>query len=598
MVRKFKQIFRNVGLRSRMTMSNIFIALIPFIIFSIVSGSVFLNQAQKTAVEHTAQMIHQVSNSMDVYVGTIEKMANYIQMDLKDSPLFHMRSDLDADWQTESAKIRAILENIAGSHHEVAGILVASKNDMYVSTGMSRISRDPFEEESWYRQAAGAPDEIQLISVVTGRNIVTNRSYSVDDVFSLAKAVQDPHTGEVLGVVLFDIRHDIIQKSIKGATIGEKGFVFVTDENDNIVYTPVNDVVYRVNPQWLRDGNMPVNARIQGGSYQIRSELSGYTGWRTVGVFSMDEVMAGVNTIIYILIASIIISLILIVTVSFHMGRTMTQPILRLKQLMKRAESGDLSVRFDSPYNDEIGALGWSFNHMIEQIDNLIHMVYVEQKNKRLAEMKSLQEQIKPHFLYNTLDTISWMARDYEAEDIVKLVDALTNMFRIGLSHGNDIITVQEEITHVSNYLYIQKIRYKDRLNYEIHVEESLYPYKVPKLILQPLVENAIYHGIKAKRGGGTVYVSGEARGKSMILTIRDNGAGMPQEKVEELNRRMSEHSELDEKTSFGMFYIRERIQLCYGEQYGVRVESQLGEGTCVTITLPRDKEVKDFDEE
>lgn len=579
-------------------MSNIFIALIPFIIFSIVSGSVFLNQAQKTAVEHTAQMIHQVSNSMDVYVGTIEKMANYIQMDLKNSPLFHMQSDLDADWQTESAKIRAILENIAGSHHEVAGILVASKNDMYVSTGMSRISRDPFAEESWYRQAAGAPDEIQLISVVAGRNIVTNRSYSVDDVFSLTKAVQDPQTGEVLGVVLFDIRHDIIQQSIKGATIGEKGFVFVTDENDNIVYTPVNDVVYRVNPQWLRDGNMPVNARIQGGSYQIRSELSGYTGWRTVGVFSMDEVMAGVNTIIYILIASIIISLILIVTVSFHMGRTMTQPILHLKQLMKRAESGNLSVRFESPYNDEIGALGRSFNHMIEQIDNLIHMVYVEQKNKRLAEMKSLQEQIKPHFLYNTLDTISWMARDYEAEDIVKLVDALTNMFRIGLSHGNDIITVQEEITHVSNYLYIQKIRYKDRLNYEIHVEESLYPYKVPKLILQPLVENAIYHGIKAKRGGGTVYVDGHAQGENMILTIRDNGAGMMQEKVEELNRRMSEHSELDEKTSFGMFYIRERIQLCYGEQYGVRVESQLGEGTCVTITLPRDKEVKDFDEE
>ncbi len=591
-----KDLLLNVSLRTRMLLSNIVVALIPFLIFSIVSGFVFLDHAQKTAEEHSVQLIHQVSNSMDVYVETIEKMVNYIQLELQDTPFFTMESEGASGWDSETAYIRSVLENVANSHREVAGIFIATKEDLYVSTGMSRISRDPFQNERWYREASENPEEIQLISVVTGRNIVTNRSYSIDDVFSLAKAVQDPETGEVLGVILLDIRHDIIQSSINGVTIGEKGFVFVMDQEDNIVYTPVNGIVYRVNPKWVK-AMEPMSVQIQGGSYQIRSELSPYTGWRTVGVFSMDEVMSSVNTIVYILFTCVIISLVLVVIVSFKFSRTLTNPIFKLKRLMKQAESGDLTVRFNFQHNDEIGELGQSFNHMIARIDQLIQMVYVEQENKRTAEMKSLQEQIKPHFLYNTLDTISWMARDYDAEDIVRLVDALTNMFRIGLSHGKDIITVKEEITHVSNYLYIQKIRYKDKLNYVIHVDESLYAIEVPKLILQPLVENAIYHGVKAKRGG-TITITGVPEGENLVFTVQDNGAGMPQEKVEELNRRMSERSVLDEKKSFGLFYIRERIQLCYGKGYGVHVESTLGEGTRVTITLPLYQKPKKFDEE
>lgn len=580
-----------------MLLSNIVVALIPFLMFSIVSGSIFLDHAQKTAEEHSVQLIHQVSNSMDVYVETIEKMVNYIQLELQDTPFFTMETEGASGWESETDYIRSVLENVANSHREVAGIFIATKEDLYVSTGMSRISRDPFQNERWYREASENPEEIQLISVVTGRNIVTNRSYSIDDVFSLAKAVQDPETGEVLGVILLDIRHDIIQSSINGVTIGEKGFVFVMDQEDNIVYTPVNGIVYRVNPKWVK-AMEPMSVQIQGGSYQIRSELSPYTGWRTVGVFSMDEVMSSVNTIVYILFTCVIISLVLVVIVSFKFSRTLTNPIFKLKRLMKQAESGDLTVRFNFQHNDEIGELGQSFNHMIARIDQLIQMVYVEQENKRTAEMKSLQEQIKPHFLYNTLDTISWMARDYDAEDIVRLVDALTNMFRIGLSHRKDIITVKEEITHVSNYLYIQKIRYKDKLNYVIHVDESLYAVEVPKLILQPLVENAIYHGVKAKRGGGTITITGVPEGENLVFTVQDNGAGMPQEKVEELNRRMSERSVLDEQKSFGLFYIRERIQLCYGTGYGVHVESALGEGTRVTITLPLYQKPKKFDEE
>ncbi len=591
-MRRILDKFLNIPFRNKMVMSYIFMALIPFAVFSAVSGFVFINQAQQTTMMHTSQTINQVCDSIDVYIGTIEKTANYISLELTDAPFWKIQSESDKNWEKQKRSIGVIMENIASSHHEIAGMLIATKNDLYVSTGMSRISRDSFLNEQWYRQAEQFPDEIQLISNPTGRNIVTNQNYSVDDVFSLAKAVKDPATGKVLGVILFDIRHDIIQKSINSVTIGKKGFVFITDADNSVVYAPINNIVYRVNPSWLNVSSKEyITAKIQGGTYQIHSEKSAYTGWSTVGVFSTDEIMSGVNTIIYILAACIMITIAIVLFSSFQLAKTITRPIFKLQKLMKQAERGDLSVRFNSKYDDEIGDLGLSFNHMISKIDNLIKMVYVEQQNKRLAELKSLQEQIKPHFLYNTLDTISWMAREYEARDIVRLVDALTSMFRIGLSHGKDIISVKEEMTHVSNYLYIQKIRYKDKLNYRIDISEALLGYKVPKLILQPLVENAIYHGIKEKRGGGIITVTAATEDGLLIFKVHDDGAGIPAERLAQLNCQLSRHTELDQKQSFGLFYIQEKIQLCYGKNYGISIDSRQGEETTVTVTLPMNED-------
>lgn len=590
-LRKILDKFLNVRFRSKMVMSYLFMALIPFAIFTIVSGLVFINQAQQTAMDHTAQTINQVCNSMDVYIGTIEKTVNYISLESANTEFWEIQSESDQNWESRTRQISELLQNVASSHHEIAGILIATKNDLYVSTGMSRISRDSFLNESWYRRAEQSPDEIQLISDATGRNIVTNQNYSVDDVFSLTKAVKDPKTGEILGVILFDIRHDIIQKSISSVTIGEKGFVFVTDAGDGIVYAPVNNIVYRVNPVWLNDsGSAFVTAKIKGGIYQIHSKKSEYTGWRTVGVFSTDEVMGSVNTIIFILVVCVLLTTVIVLFSSFEFAKTITNPIFKLQTLMKQAERGDLSVHFNSKYDDEIGELGLSFNHMIDRIGHLIHMVYVEQQNKRFAELKSLQEQIKPHFLYNTLDTISWMAREYGADDIVKLVDALTNVFRIGLSHGKDIISVKEEITHMSNYLYIQKIRYKEKLNYQINIDETLLCCKVPKLILQPLVENAIYHGIKEKRGNGTITITAKREGELLIFKVRDDGVGIPADRLAQLNLQLSHPTELDQNQSFGLFYIQERIQLCYGKNYGIFLESVQGEESTVTITLPIDE--------
>ena len=451
-MRRLWELFQNNRFRNKMAITYVFMALIPLVIFAAVSAGVFLSQARQTTMAHTAQITGQVSNSIDMYISTIDKMADYLTCMLQRSGMLEDA----AAWERMQTPVSSTLSDIARSHPEIAGILIATEQDDSVSTGMSRISRDPFTSENWYRLASTEPDRVVLVGSTTGRNIVTKQDYSADNVFSLAKAVKDRRTGEVRGVILFDVSHEIITDSIKNVTIGEKGFVFVVDSDDNMVFTPVNEIVYRVDPAWLDgDAGVPVTAQIAGGRYQIRYEQSGFTGWKTVGVFSLDEVMGGINTIVYVLILCIVGTGALVLFVSLQLANSVTKPISKLQKLMKQAESGDLSVRFNSLYSDEIGDLGHSFNHMIHRIDHLIHRVYEEQQSKRDAELKSLQEQIKPHFLYNTLDTISWMARDYGADDIVRLVDALTSMFRIGLSHGKDFISVQEEITHVSNYLYI-----------------------------------------------------------------------------------------------------------------------------------------------
>ncbi|MHB8127704.1 MAG: cache domain-containing sensor histidine kinase [Mobilitalea sp.] len=556
-----------------------------------------MQQAEKNIFEHTDQMLNQVKTSIDVYISTIEKTSNYITKEMEDSSFFSVTQEEDNSWENEKTRILDLFHNIANTHPEVAGILVATENDMYISTGMTRISRDSFTEESWYKKAAENPNEIQIISDITGRNIVTNESYNVDNVFSLSKAIIDKKTGDVIGTILLDIKHDIISQSIQSITLGKRGFVFVIDDNRHVVYTPSNTITYRVNPNWMELEETPVTTRIEGEKYQIRHENSEYTGWKIVGVFSLDEIMGPINAILYVFISILIINLICIIVFSLKISQTITKPIIQLKRLMKRAEAGDLKVRFIVKHQDEVSELGSNFNQMLDRIELLIQMVYIEQQNKITAELKVLQEQIKPHFLYNTLDTINWMAREYGADDIVKVVDALTSMYRIGLSHGKDYVTLEEEIKYVSNYLYIQKIRYQTKLNYEIIEDVKLQGYEVPKLILQPLIENAIYHGIKTKRSEGhLLIITKELEGYFMELSVEDDGSGMSPEKVEELNRMLNEPLKIEENQSFGLFYIKERLRIRYGNRFSVQVISTKDIGTKVTIRIPQNSNRDDED--
>lgn len=278
--------------------------------------------------------------------------------------------------------------------------------------------------------------------------------------------------------------------------------------------------------------------------------------------------------------------LLLVIILSYYIPRSITMPITRISRVTNQVAKGNLSVRAAAESGAEARMLSDSLNAMIDKINELLDQVTTEQIRLRKAEFELLQAQINPHFLYNTLDTIVWLAESGDQKRVVSMVGNLSDFFRTSLNQGKDIISIREELAHVRSYLEIQQVRYQDILRYEITVPEDLYEYKIPKITIQPLVENALYHGIKNKRGQGTITVTGKSKENGFVLYVRDNGIGMTQERLNEVRAGIQKLSYTG-KEIYGLYNVNERIRLNFGETYGISIESTYGEGTCVSISLP-----------
>ncbi len=277
---------------------------------------------------------------------------------------------------------------------------------------------------------------------------------------------------------------------------------------------------------------------------------------------------------------------------SVLISNSISKPIKVLSGITNQVAKGDLSVRSHIQNGAEVKVLSDSLNIMIGKLSDLIETVKIEQANLREAELKLLQAQINPHFLYNTLDTIIWLAEADKKTEVVDMVGALSNYFRTSLSKGNDRISLKEEELHVRSYLQIQQFRYKDILEYEIRIPEELGSCLVPKITLQPLVENALYHGIKNKRGKGKIIITGYREGNQVKLFVQDNGMGMTEERLEQVVEGFKEKEERLKKDFYGLYNVNERLRLHYGREYGLRIRSIYQAGTEVEVLLPFDKPV------
>ncbi len=266
--------------------------------------------------------------------------------------------------------------------------------------------------------------------------------------------------------------------------------------------------------------------------------------------------------------------------------RSITIPIRELCDMTEKVAEGDFSVRTEKADLDEIGVLSQSFNDMTEEIGTLVEDIKTQQENLHLTETKLLQAQINPHFLYNTLDTIVWLAEEHKTDEVVNMVTALSSFFRTTLSKGRDFITVEEEESHIRSYLKIQQFRYQDILDYSIEIDEELREFVLPKLTLQPLVENALYHGIKNKRGKGMIRITGKKDGENIIFKVHDNGKGMTEEKLFELRSNMRKKKLDNNVNSFGVINVNQRLRHYYGKEYGLSYVSRQDEGTEVTVLV------------
>lgn len=278
--------------------------------------------------------------------------------------------------------------------------------------------------------------------------------------------------------------------------------------------------------------------------------------------------------------------LLLIIFLSYYIPLSITQPVTELCEVTDQVAKGDLSVRSTVSGGAEVNMLSDSLNSMIDKINDLLERITKEQVRLRKAEFELLQAQINPHFLYNTLDTIIWLAESGEQEKVVSMVGSLSDFFRTSLNQGKEVVSIREEIMHVRSYLEIQQVRYRDILEYEIDVSEELDFYLIPKITMQPLVENALYHGIKNKRGVGKIAICGERKEDYFLLKVADNGIGMTDERMAEVKEGI-EMKLSSEKNIYGLYNVNERIRLNFGEEYGVQISSVHGEGTTVSVKLP-----------
>ena len=291
------------------------------------------------------------------------------------------------------------------------------------------------------------------------------------------------------------------------------------------------------------------------------------------------------EVVTYLIIAFLAI-FVLLLFLSYFIPLSITRPILCLEKVTKQVAEGDLSVRAEVEDGVEVRALSESLNMMIDKINDLLEQVTTEQIRLRKAEFELLQAQINPHFLYNTLDTIIWLAESGEQKRVVAMVGSLSDFFRSTLSRGKDIVTLKEELQHVRSYLEIQQVRYQDILEYEIEVPEEMYACRLPKITIQPLVENALYHGIKNKRGVGRIRITCCREGNGCKLRVVDNGIGITGERLAQVRDGIL-NKVLTGKDIYGLYNVNERIRLNFGEDYGITIKSEYGEGTVVSVLVP-----------
>ena len=566
----------NKSIQSKMMVNILLILAIAVGVLSYLNMNVLNRSLTDMNNDQTLELAGQVTLRIENYIQEVSKKMDLLLGEPSIKAFENENPDQDELLKT--------LERYTTTDKNIAGILVVDSKGEMISNTMELVEDSPLNMESWYIQTVAEPETFHLFSQQIGRNITSfYDSYKADNILSMTKALIDEE-GNVKGMVLFDMKLDHMESIINSAELGRSGFLYISNRKGDVVYAPVNPIVYRIHPTMI-GGEKEV--QINGEGYQIIAQETGISDWNIVGVFPKNVTLSIILEVIISFVIYAVLIFIVGIILSMYLTKTLTRPISQLKNLMAEAEKGKLEIRYESNYNDEISQLGHSFNKMIEAIKNLLSLVYSEQKAKREAELKAFQAQIKPHFLYNTLDTINWMAMEYEADDIVEVVESLTNLFRISLSKGNEIISLENEVKHVKSYLMIQKVRYEEQFDYDIIYDTQLKNFKVIKLIIQPLVENAIYHGIKGRKESGYIRVDIHSDDKDLIIVVSDTGGGIDSEQVAHMNKIFNGMIEKDDRYGIGLFNVNERIKLNFGLEYGLTISSEFGKGTKVTIRHP-----------
>ena len=535
--------------------------------------------------EYTHTIIQQMNQNIDSYIDYMENIAYLISSneDVQDY-LFDEKIDNEGRY-----RILNQLQTILDSRSDIRNVGIISKNGrMLINDGSKSVNQDlDLNTQEWYATALEKPNGPILTSSHVQHIISGERPW----VITLSRGIRDRSgSGEKEGVFFIDLNYSAISELCDQSTVGTKGYAFILDAKGNIVYHPQQQQLYNElqteNISLIMDTDEDTVLTGTGNDGKLYSiSRSEKTGWTVVDCTNVKELLSKSRQAQSVYVLTAIILVIVALLFSRFMARSITLPIQKLRDSMKKVQEGDFSVSdvvVDS--KNEIGSLTKSFDVMTHRIHELMEQNVHEQEEKRKSELKALQSQINPHFLYNTLDSIIWMAEGKKNEEVVLMTASLARLLRQSISNEDEVVPLANEVEYARGYLTIQKMRYKDKLEFQIEVDSSILYIPLIKLVLQPIIENAIYHGLKYKESKGLLIVKGFMKDGNAVLQVIDDGVGMDEETLAHIydKHKVNYHS-----NGVGVYNVQKRLKLYYGEDYGIMYTSELGKGTTATITIP-----------
>lgn len=478
------------------------------------------------------------------------------------------------------------------SRADISSIMIFGKKKMLLNRSMytyQKVALD-YSKLDWYAKAVVKPQD----AIITGPN--RHSFFDTDDeVISLSREVQSYENGTFRGVILINLNMNKITEICNSFQEKQENFICIINDKGELVYEQQNgrerfafdekENRQELNTALGKTKESCFRLNYRGEKYLVTRTDMKTTGWTLVSMVPYKSVMAETMAISGVMILAVAITLIVTLLLLNRILTGVVKPLKKLEKYMVQVNPDNMDQRMEILTDDEIGHLSMKFNQMMDRIRNLKEQVIEEQEDKRKYELQALQAQINPHFLYNTLDSIIWMAETNDS-NIVAMTEALAKLFRISLNKGNEEISLERELEHVKNYLIIQSMRYADKFTYEISAEPGVERCRTIKLILQPIVENCIYHGIKKKRGTGKITIRAYRREQNLIIEVSDDGCGMPEEICRKILSDEIE-SENISGSGIGVKNVNERIQLRFGKKYGLSYSSEEGVGTTVTYVLP-----------
>lgn len=564
MIHAFKYI--RVQIAAYYFLASLFLVALMGMVLYYSLSSIFLNDALKV----TTTAVEQNGKTIEIYLDKLKTLSEVISSDT--DTLAYLTTDSLAS----KSKISQRLETVLSSDPYITTGILVSKDGRIISTdaSMNMETSSNMMNENWYMNVLMKNNMPVLTSI-------RRQVFSMDKstwVISVGQEISDG-SGENIGVLILDFSYEVIENQLSGLDLGRKGFSFILTEN--------GDVVFHKDPKYFEEASyrdeLVVICEMSDG-YDAEMDLLTHhyplagTDWILVGLSSLDHLDAARRQIFETIIMVGLVLLFIVLGSSLFIASKISKPIRELEFAMRNLSTSFSKVPLNVGSSYEVESLKQHFNQMIDHIQHLMADIKENERYLRASELKVLYSQINPHFLYNTLDTIVWMAEFGDHEKVIATTKALAQFFRISLSQGHETITLEEELEHVKQYLFIQKQRYGEHLDYTITCDEAHYSIKVPKIILQPIVENAIYHGIKEMDTVGLIQIAVQKSEKRLVIKVIDNGVGF---------EAHSDPVKGPKLGGVGIDNVSKRLKLIYGDTSGVHLKSEVGKGTEVTLTIP-----------